>query len=371
MIHKKSIPRKIQKLAYQEADSKCAICSESDIATLEIHHIASRRMGGGHDLENLLLLCSNCHSKATYNQIPKETIYQAKIKSLYRLNQISNPSNLMNSTTCVVVTIEKGGIGRSTLSILLSLEAAKSGRKVLLIDATYLGCTSKSVLENFEEYEISKDNIHMKYDENISINAFVKNTKHDNMDVLPLGVYARRFLIQLFAKKMQLIERLRKITLNYDLVILDIDSVSSEAKSLALILSNFALIPVEPNRWATDSLMRTFRILKKVNEEKELLIETNQFSKIQIAGILLNKFKIFNKKERLCAIDLQGQFPDLLMKNYLSEDPRFPKFSEDFSFLPEDKSIMTFQIKQMYKELMNNIKYAKKNNIIEQTLSSD
>ncbi|EKT84884.1 AAA family ATPase [Leptospira santarosai] len=371
MNNKGYIPRRIQKLVYQEAGSKCIICSEDDVATLEIHHIDPRSMGGGNSLENLLLLCSNCHSKATYGEITQEKIYKAKIDSLYTLNQVSKSSKLLNLTDCVVVTIEKGGIGRSTLSILLSLEATKNGLNVLLVDATEIGFTSMSVLEDFDEYEESKDNIHMKYDEKISIEAFVKNTKYSNMDVLSLGVYARKFSIQFYTKKMQLIKKLRKITLDYDLVFLDVDRVPSEAKSLALILSNFALIPVEPNRQAIGALMRTFRILRKANEEKELLIETNLFSKIQIAGILLNKFKIFSKKERLYAIDLQNQLPDLLMKNYLSEDPRFPKFSEDFSILPEDNSIMTFQIKQMYKELIDNIKYAKKNNIIEQALSSD
>lgn len=361
MTANKSVPRKIQKLIYQESASKCSVCSEDDVTTLEIHHIDPRRMGGGDELENLLLLCSNCHTKTTYRQIPQEEIYKAKINSLYKLNQVSKSLKSINSTDCIVVTIEKGGIGRSTLSILLSLEAAKNGLKVLLVDATELGFTSMSVLEDFEEYEESNDNIHMKYDEKITIDTFVKNTKYDNMDVLSLGVYARRFSIQFHTKKMQLIKRLRKITLDFDIVFLDVDRVPSEAKSISLILSNFALIPVEPNHWALDGLMRTFRNLRKVHKEKELLIETNQFSRIQIAGILLNKFKITGKKERLYAINLQNQFPNLLMKNYLYNDPRFPKFSEDFSFLPEKNSIMAFQIVQLYKELMANIKYLKDN----------
>ncbi|WP_201033220.1 hypothetical protein [Leptospira noguchii] len=42
MTDKKSIPRKIQKLAYQEVGLKCTICSEDDITTLGIHHIDSQ-----------------------------------------------------------------------------------------------------------------------------------------------------------------------------------------------------------------------------------------------------------------------------------------------------------------------------------------
>lgn len=35
----------------------------------EVHHIKARAEGGGHELENLLSICSSCHEEATREQL--------------------------------------------------------------------------------------------------------------------------------------------------------------------------------------------------------------------------------------------------------------------------------------------------------------
>jgi len=72
------IPIKIQKLIYQEAGSKCAICDEENINTLEIHHIYDISSGGGNEPENLILVCANCHNKITNNEITRNDVLKIK-----------------------------------------------------------------------------------------------------------------------------------------------------------------------------------------------------------------------------------------------------------------------------------------------------
>jgi hypothetical protein len=78
------IPSMLSKQVYQEAASCCVFCNESDVAALEIHHLdddPTRNV-----LENLLLVCSTCHSKITHGgispadaQLQKRTIqFQGK-----------------------------------------------------------------------------------------------------------------------------------------------------------------------------------------------------------------------------------------------------------------------------------------------------
>lgn len=59
MRNDKPIPKKVEKLVYQEANSCCAFCGERNVAALEIHHINPRADGGGNEPENLLLVCGN------------------------------------------------------------------------------------------------------------------------------------------------------------------------------------------------------------------------------------------------------------------------------------------------------------------------
>ena len=76
---RRAIPEKVKKRIWQEANMRCAKCEESDVDTLEIHHIKAVKSGGTDDKENLILLCSNCHSKITAGDISEAEVLRLKI----------------------------------------------------------------------------------------------------------------------------------------------------------------------------------------------------------------------------------------------------------------------------------------------------
>ena len=78
-MNRKAIPEIVKKRLFQEANSKCPLCGESEIATLQIHHIQAIKDGGKDDERNLIVLCSNCHSKATADEIAETKILRLKI----------------------------------------------------------------------------------------------------------------------------------------------------------------------------------------------------------------------------------------------------------------------------------------------------
>ena len=78
-MKRKTIPEIAKKRLFQEAGSKCPNCQEANVATLEIHHIRPLAQGGGDDEGNLIVLCSNCHSKATAGEILENDILRLKI----------------------------------------------------------------------------------------------------------------------------------------------------------------------------------------------------------------------------------------------------------------------------------------------------
>ncbi|MBI2412892.1 MAG: HNH endonuclease [Deltaproteobacteria bacterium] len=98
MANKKvSIPVKVQKLIFKEADNKCAFCSMEDIHVLEIHHIRSREDGGGDEPENLILVCSNCHSQITYEVISMVDVVTKKRELIYTKPKERVQSSLSNA----------------------------------------------------------------------------------------------------------------------------------------------------------------------------------------------------------------------------------------------------------------------------------
>ena len=78
-MSRKPIPRLVEKRLFKEADSQCPRCGQADVAALQVHHIKPVAEGGNDDEENLIVLCSNCHSKVTAGEIEEAEILRLKI----------------------------------------------------------------------------------------------------------------------------------------------------------------------------------------------------------------------------------------------------------------------------------------------------
>lgn len=66
---RKKLQSKILKELQQEANSSCPFCNEENVNTFEFHHIIALSKGGTDEIDNLILVCSNCHSKIEKGEI--------------------------------------------------------------------------------------------------------------------------------------------------------------------------------------------------------------------------------------------------------------------------------------------------------------
>ena len=78
-MSRKPIPKLVEKRLFKEANSQCPRCEQADVAALQIHHIKPVADEGSNDEENLIVLCSNCHSKVTAGEITEAEILRLKI----------------------------------------------------------------------------------------------------------------------------------------------------------------------------------------------------------------------------------------------------------------------------------------------------
>lgn len=93
MQRRTPIPKKIEKTVFQRFSSRCPFCDENDIATLQIHHIEPYSEVKKHDLENLILVCSNCHNRIHSGDIPLAAI-KRKMENVPTDNDQNSPSNI-------------------------------------------------------------------------------------------------------------------------------------------------------------------------------------------------------------------------------------------------------------------------------------
>jgi hypothetical protein len=97
-----TIPKPVEKRAYQETGSACAFCREREIASLEVHHIDGDP--ANNKLENLLVVCGTCHGKITGGVISladvafqKRMAHFGELKPVDRGNEASVRVNIVGS----------------------------------------------------------------------------------------------------------------------------------------------------------------------------------------------------------------------------------------------------------------------------------
>lgn len=151
--NRKAIPSKTKKLIFQEAQSQCPFCGESDIDVLEIHHIDNE---GGNDPENLILACSNCHSKITSGSIVESIVRAMKLRLIKQTNDLPARSKTTN-----VITIS-GGQNSGVIANVVNLQTKRKSSQKL---AHPLGSIGANLLyRNYIKYLIDRYNEFKKTD---------------------------------------------------------------------------------------------------------------------------------------------------------------------------------------------------------------
>jgi len=75
---RKSVPALTSKKLYQEVDNRCPFCDVADVAVLEIHHIDGDP--SNNKIENLIVVCGNCHSRITRGEISSADVHAKKME---------------------------------------------------------------------------------------------------------------------------------------------------------------------------------------------------------------------------------------------------------------------------------------------------
>ncbi len=124
--NKKRISKKLEKIIYQEANSKCSFCPESEIASLDIHHIISREEGGSNEVDNLILVCKNCHSKIHDGIISFQDIIKKKNKL-----DLDNGKDYKTKDKSVIISLRNNKIHSSIIAQQVNIKTARYSPKMM------------------------------------------------------------------------------------------------------------------------------------------------------------------------------------------------------------------------------------------------
>ncbi len=211
---------------------------------------------------------------------------------------------LLQLPTVLTVFNQKGGVGKTSLSVLLGDYYEKKDQKILLVDfdqqgnlsQTYFGYDelkdSPSLYDYFEnKTPISK--IVKKYNENIDIlPANIKLSRKDNYDIDDLDMMKKDF-IPIFKK--------------YNIVIIDCPPALNSFSKFGLMFANYVSIPVMPEPYSYDGL---FEVLETINRLKKYIESFIDY----FAIISIHEQRIL-KVQEIYVTEIKKELGDKLLEN--------------------------------------------------------
>lgn len=178
-----------------------------------------------------------------------------------------------------IITIAnlKGGVGKSTLSILFSYVLKDLGKKVLLIDMD----SQNALTSYFRKYifNFDKNNIYNLLIGNSYFDQCV-NKINDHIFIIPSHPFLDEFNYKNIDNKENLLSFCldkNALSYNFDYILLDTPPSFSFILKNALNTTNRIIIPVQPETWSIESL--EILIQKIIDKSYNFSIIVNQFIK--------------------------------------------------------------------------------------------
>ncbi|MBD1831219.1 AAA family ATPase [Cyanobacteria bacterium FACHB-472] len=193
----------------------------------------------------------------------------------------------------IAIYHNKGGVGKTTTVVNLAAAIRKKGKKVLIVDLdSQANTTFAAGLAKFDDEELDevKDcNVRhlLQSEEFYPINEVAQKSQYSNpeIDVLPSHISLMQYetdLNQQDSSKIMLLQKLKAVEGQYDVVIIDTPPSLNLYARIALITADYLIIPSDLKPFANQGLVNVKDFVRKNNEFRKFLNKPP----IEILGVL-------------------------------------------------------------------------------------
>ena len=186
---------------------------------------------------------------------------------------------------CITITIssQKGGVGKTTISINIAGVLSEIGKKILLVDVDSQCNLSDTFLQNTNNNK--KSVFDLIVDENTQIEETICKTEFHLIDVIsssPIMSSIDKILAYEYDAQYILQEKLIHIKDKYDFIIIDCPPSLSLATISALVSSDYVIIPITMDQWSVVGSNKVDLLVQKIKKRLN--------PKLEILGYVINRF---------------------------------------------------------------------------------
>lgn len=212
----------------------------------------------------------------------------------------------------IAITSPKGGVGKTTTAVNLSIALALNGKRVLLLDLDPAGQCAPAL--GYRSKDIEGDILDVLSFKK-SFKTVIHKNHQKNLDFIPMRQldYNHELKLSKFTSDEMIIKNILSDEIySYNFVIVDSPPSLIGTTTNILMTADSAIIPVKASRYALNEVIR---ILKHMQ-----LVKNNYNSKLKIEGILLTMYEANTRAGFYAKKILMKEFPNQLFNNTIPKN---------------------------------------------------
>lgn len=205
----------------------------------------------------------------------------------------------------IIFALQKGGVGKTTSTVITAEILAASGYRVLVVDFDSQGNATKIITgESIYKYTGNTVMEAIRYNQ---VESYILKVK-DNLDLLPaedrLAAFSRFIYTNKVNNPYAVLKRvLEPVESNYDYIFIDVGPSLGDHMINAIVCADEIIIPVDCGDMSMDAMIRFIEFVEATKEEGH--------TDAKIGGILLTMRDSRSRYERDISEGIRSAYPEL------------------------------------------------------------